>query len=369
MRRGLLALLAAGAVLLAATARQQPRKKLIQWGWGEPDTAFLRTHIAEMERTPFDGCVYHVEAAGPGGPVNFAWQAWGRTGFREQQLEPALADLRATRLLRFRSNLLRLNVTPADLDWYDDHSAVVANARLAARVARLGRSAGIALDTEQYQHPLFEYPRQRDFGRRSFADYAAQARRRGREVMQAFEDGYPGLTVMLSFGHSYAFWYSTRFRRPLPETPYGLLPAFVDGLIEGARTGRIVDGHEHSYWFEEPARFQAAYQIMRDGVLPLVADPERYRRVMSFGFGIWLDYDWRNQGWDVSDFSRNHFTPSELYTATRAALETADEYVWIYSEQPRWWTPEGGPLRLPAAYDHALRRARRDAAGHARRPR
>jgi hypothetical protein len=35
-------------------------------------------------------------------------------------------------------------------------------------------------------------------------------------------------------------------------------------------------------------------------------------------------------------------------------LEVSDEYVWIYTEQPRWWTSE----RLPAAYIDALRSAR-----------
>lgn len=362
-----LSLLAAAAALAAQLGREEPRKKLIEFGWDEPSTAFLRAHSVEMERTPFDGCVYHADVAG----ASLAWQVWGRRAFREEELRPAFDDLRATRLVRFRSNFLRFNVTPGELDWYDDHSAVLSNARLAARLARAGRSAGILLDTEQYQGPLFEYPRQRDAGRRSFADYQAQARRRGRELMQAFEDGYPGLTLLLTFGHSYAFWQRPIYGRPLQTVPYGLLPAFVDGLIEGARRAVIVDGHEHSYWYQEPERFRAAYQLMHDGTLPIVRDPGAYRRTLSFGFGIWMDYyDWRHpKAWDVSDFSRNYFTPEQLYTALRAALETADEFVWLYSEQPRWWSTEGGPLRLPAAYDAAVRRAKADAPGRARRPR
>lgn len=322
-----------------------------------------------MELSPFDGCVYHAVAEGPRGPVNFSWKAWGRRAFDERELAAARADLEATRLLRFRSNFLRLNVTPGDLDWYDDHSAVVANARLAARLARAGRGPGVALDTEQYEGRPFDYRRQRDAAARSFADYRAQARRRGRELMEALEDGYPGLTVLLTFGHSYAFWYANRFGQALADTPYALLPAFVDGLIEGARRAVIVDGHEHSYWFEEEQRFQGAYQLMREGVLPIVGDPAAYRRTLSFGFGIWMDYEWRAYGWDVSDFSRNYFTPEELRRSVRAALVTADEYVWVYGERPRWWSPAGGPLRLPSAYVEALRLAKREATGRARRPR
>ena len=32
--------------------RQPPWKHLIEFGWDEPDTAFLRRHVAEMETTP-----------------------------------------------------------------------------------------------------------------------------------------------------------------------------------------------------------------------------------------------------------------------------------------------------------------------------
>ena len=36
----------------AAASGQSDRKKLIEFGWDEPDTAFLREHIAAMQKTP-----------------------------------------------------------------------------------------------------------------------------------------------------------------------------------------------------------------------------------------------------------------------------------------------------------------------------
>jgi hypothetical protein len=80
--------------------------------------------------------------------------------------------------------------------------------------------------------------------------------------------------------------------------------------------------------------------------------------VTSFGFGIWMDNDWRTHGWNVEDPSRNYFTPQALEASAREALRLSDEYVWIYSETPRWWSASGGPEKLPPAYDEALRRAR-----------
>jgi hypothetical protein len=311
-----------------------------------------------MERTPFDGCVYHVVSdAG----ANLAWQAFGRRAFGEADFRGAIADLRATRFRAFHSNLLRLNVTPADVDWYDDFSAVIQNARLSARIARIGLSAGIALDTEQYEHPLFDYSRQRDAGRRSFLDYAAQARRRGQELMRSLEEEHPGLTVMLTFGHSYVAWQMRTYKKPQAEVSYGLLASFVDGLIDGAARAKIVDGYEAAYGFREPASFDRAYQLMRAEAMPIVAEAAAYRRTVRSGFGIWMDFDWRQRGWRVSDFETNYFSPPRLYTVVRKALETSDGYVWVYGETPRWWSPEGGPAMLPAAYDYVLRRAKRDA--------
>ena len=47
-----------------------------------------------------------------------------------------LDDLKATHLQRLRHNFLRFDVVPGELDWFDDYSAVINNARVAAKVAR-----------------------------------------------------------------------------------------------------------------------------------------------------------------------------------------------------------------------------------------
>jgi hypothetical protein len=61
------------------------------------------------------------------------------------------------------------------------------------------------------------------------------------------------------------------------------------------------------------------------------------------------------------DGSANYYTPGAFETSVRAALAIADEYVWIYTEAPRWWSPAGTAVDLPDGYADALRRARGDA--------
>lgn len=336
-------------------------KKLIEFGWDEPDTAFMRRHIGQMEQTPFDGVVFHINAVTPDGrPEDFLWHSWGRRAFTDAELAPALADLQATPSQCFTDNFLRFNTSPGNVDWFDDFSAILSNARMAARIAHGGRTAGILFDTEQYHAPLFDYRKQRDAATRPWEAYADQVRRRGREVMEAFQEGFPDLSILLTFGYGVP-WLEMRHRAvSLEGCEYGLLAPFLDGMVDGA-TGRtrLIDGYEPAYFHNKDlGKFASAHRMLTSDVLRIVATPARYKRILSIGFGLFLDYSPEKRAWNGVDGGQNYYTPEEFEASVRAALEAADEYVWIYSEAPRWWSVEGGPVNLPVGYADALRRAR-----------
>lgn len=329
-----------------------PRKKvLIEFGWDEPDTAFLRKHISEMEQTPFDGCVFHAVAhKGDGTRDDLAWHAWGRRAYNEAELAQAIDDLKVTQFKRFSHNFLRVNTTPADLDWFDDHAAVLANLRLAARIARAGRCRGILLDTEEYQGKLFAYRSQRESGTKSWAAYSSRARSIGRDAMSVLQEEYPGLTILLTFGPSLVRSKTGGGKAPIEDAEYGLLVPFVEGMKEAVLGPTpLIDGHEPSYGYRDTGAFEKALRNIREAAPTLEA-----------GFGLWLDYDHLKHGWNADDPAKNYFAPEGFETSLRAALERADEIVWIYTENPRWWTEQGGSVKLPAAYVEAIRRVRKD---------
>jgi hypothetical protein len=346
-------------------------KKLIEFGWDEPSTSFMRQHIEEMEKTPFDGVVFHAKWAKPDGSPggDFMWDCWGKRSFTIQELQPALDDLKATRFTKLKYNFLRFNTTPSKdqwskEDWFGDFSAILANAKLAGRFAKEGGQKGILFDIEQYTAPLFAYREQRESKTKSYEEYAAQVRKRGKEVMEAFQEGYgENLTVFLTFGYCLPWGESQGGKKQLADVGYGMLAPFCDGLVEGIHGNTIlVDGHEYSYHYRDVAQYDKAYKAMSQDLLPIVKDPDKYKQVMSLGFGVWMDDNWRKHGWDVNDVSKNYFTPEVFESIVRKALDTSDEYVWIYTEKPRWWSDNGGPVELPPAYDAALRRAKqRDA--------
>jgi hypothetical protein len=277
-------------------------------------------------------------------------------------VQAAVDDLRATKFQRFTHNFLRFNTAPANLDWFDDHSAVINNCRVAAWLAKEGGVKGLLFDIEQYNGQLFDFRKQRDGKQKGWDAYAGKVRERGAEVMRAFQEEFPNPVLFLTFGYSLPWAESQGGKRPLAECHYGLLAPFLDGMLDAATgSALLVDGNEGAYAFRDTNRFAASYQSMSKTLLPIVADPARYARHFSLGFGLWMDLDWRKHGWNVTDFSTNYYSPEAFENSLRTALQTADEYVWVYTEQPRWWSKEGGTVKLPKAYEDAVRAAKKAA--------
>jgi hypothetical protein len=350
---------------LLVQAAEPKVKKLIEFGWDEPSTSFMREHIADMERAPFDGVVFNVEARKPKGPKRrFTWEAWTTNRFEEIEMQQTIEDLRATKFQRFTDNFLRFNTTPAKLDWFDDYSVVIHNCRIAAWTAKQGGVKGLLFDIEQYEGQLFDYRKQRDKETKSWDVYAARVRERGREVMTAFQEDYPDATLFLTFGYSLPWNESQQGKRSLAECHYGLLAPFLDGMLDAAKgTTILVDGNEGAYRFRDTNRFATSYRAMKQDLLPIVhADKTAYTKHFSLGFGLWMDCDWRKVGWDTNDFSKNFYTPEIFEQSVRTGLQTADDYVWVYTEQPRWWSAEGKTVKLPEVYETAVRRARKGVA-------
>jgi hypothetical protein len=348
-------LLSALRLPLADGSEPARSKKLIEWGWDEPDTRFLRANIARMEELPFDGVIFHV--AGDRNE-NLCWDIWGDRQFTLSQFQKSLADLKATPFHRFTDRFVRVNVTPGKVDWFDDAAwkVVAQNFGVAAQIAKEGGCTGLMFDNEQYQSSLFDYRKQPHRAKKSFAEYEAKVRQRGREWMQAVAGHYPNITILLTFG--YVVTRPGRGEKDRSESDYGLWADFLDGMLSAcAPTTRIVDAYEDSYGYRRPEQFGRAYRTIKEKGLVWTGEKEAYRSHVQAGFGIWMDNDWNKHGWNATDFSKNYFKPEGFCESVRAALRKTDEYVWIYTEKPRWWTNE----QLPAAYVRALEAARRDA--------
>src|SRR5688572_5744704 len=260
-------------VLAVGSSTAAPKKKLIEFGWDEPSPEFMREHAAQLDASPFDGCLFHINARRTNGSkARFTWDAWGTEAFTKESLQRDLQDLKAAKLQRCTQNFLRFNTTPAKIDWFDDHTAISNNAYVAAWFAREAKIPGLLFDIEQYDGQLFDYRKQRD--KKGWEIYAAQVRLRGREIMQAFQTAYPDLVVFLTFGYSLPWTESGYGKGSLVDCHYGLLAPFLDGMLEAVRGQvKFIDGNELAYGYKEPDRFTKSYHTLQRDLLPIVRDP------------------------------------------------------------------------------------------------
>jgi hypothetical protein len=264
-------------------------------------------------------------------------------------------DLRATSFTKFRHNFVRFNVTPGTVNWFDDFTTVTSNARLVAQVAHFDACDGVLFDIETYARHIFNYNIQPSTSTITWDAYARQVRQRGREVMAAFQEGYPDLTIMTTYAYSLPRVEMDVNKAPLNEVKYGLLAPFLDGMLDDARgRTKIVDGYEVAYGYRQLVEFQGGRKQMKEDLLPIVADHEAYAKRVSAGFGLWLDYNWRIIPYDPEKPETNYRNPALFGQCVSWALEHSDEYVWIDTEVPHWWSDAGSPVKLPQAYADAI---------------
>src|SRR5436190_22211856 len=92
----------------AQTTRSTIAKKLIEFGWDEPDTLFMQNHIAEMEQTPFDGTVFHITyEKKDGSRGRFMYECWSDRQFKSDELKRSADELKATKFMRITKNFMR----------------------------------------------------------------------------------------------------------------------------------------------------------------------------------------------------------------------------------------------------------------------
>jgi hypothetical protein len=372
--RQLVWILVAGLALIASACA-----RLIAWPGVEPDQDFVRRHISAMEHKPFDGVVLAARIRDLEGPAReFAWSAVTRR-YTAAEFHPVVSTLRGIPFRRFLHNFLRINLNPVDrpFDMFDEDrwGILTANFATVAAAAREAGLRGLMVDPEAYAtpDPKIQPPRFNVFDARlrqtdqGFSTYRRQAFARGEAVGRAVTDAYPGIVLLLAFGPGA----TCLDPAPEEEQAYGLLAPFVDGLLAGAAgRARVVEGSEFAYPYRSCDRFQETYAILRGACRRRSLDPEKYDRWLEIGFGLWLDYDsvdtcrdatvaGRPCRWfDPSVYppERRHLVdPDGFAQAVASALALSEGYVWIYTNEPKWWT-ETNPLgeNLPEPYVAAL---------------
>ncbi|MCB9452200.1 MAG: hypothetical protein H6672_12225 [Anaerolineaceae bacterium] len=310
--------------------------RLIEWGWDTPFLQDMPAIMDDIQALPFDGIVLNI--ASPNHKNGLSWTLFGDVPVNTDQLEALTAEFANFDWGRLTDNFLRLNLNPGNIDWFDDYSVALNNIEMLAKLAHDLGFAGILFDTELYPNimlELFNHGALPYRDRYDYDAYAEQVYRRGQDVIRAMNKGYPGLTVMLTYGPSFVAHGGNS------HPSYSLLLPFIEGMIAATNENTIlVDGFEESYFYEDQAQFLIGYKRMR-AIAPLyVRDAGRYADVVRAGFGLWIENDCGDDGL-LSASCR--FTRDEFESNLNDALDYSDRYVWIYSQHINWYTGKNIP--------------------------
>ena len=339
--------------------------RVISAGWNQPSLAQVARDGQVIDKLPIDGSVISIRTASqPTDLLSVAHssQAWDAAVFDE-----AIQTLNSLDREIAQDCYLGINANPGNVDFLDDQGwiQIVDHWRFAAQLVAHGKLRGIALDPEAYTppHSQFQYSAQRLAASRSFTDYTTAARRRGREVMEAVKDEVPELEILSYFLMS--FLVSDRLTMgPSPVNDqgkrrrdfdwclaghqYGLLPAFLSGMLEAAgETITFIDGCEYGYWMESASQMnEHARQVRHWGRVIVDRDVRQaYDTNVELAFPVFMDLiapDILPQ-WTLSpqESDRQKILRRQL----RIAIESGDGLVWLYGERGRWW-PEANETAM-----------------------
>ena len=309
--------------------------------------AYLRDHFAHLETLPFDGLVISSETGR---------ELMAGAALSEAAMVREFAPLQGLVFTRMKHRFALVLVDRPG-DFFDDWTVTIGNFRTLARVLRSLGLVGIFLDNEEYLRLLFNHPEDCAHPERPLGAYLAQARLRGRQIMEAMAAEFPELVVLAAHG-PYSSFEGTPAEVRAGQTVWELEElrgAFSVGLIEGLDSrGRFVDGGE-MYRYRTPAEFEGSFTFRKttiaDAATGCAFIPEYLRGVWSRKVGI---------GYGIYDrpYLERPMDPPILRATLAAALRQSDAYVWLYTEGQNWHAPGG----IGAEWVQAVLEARADVA-------
>ena len=353
--------IAAGAVVLAmvALAGEAPRKKVIAHGWDllSASTEDVHRNRAKFADTGYDGIAM---------PLDIYDSARRRHSGRSivDREECSDADFaRSVKLVRECVGCKGLAWSFGFVSWspkvrksWSDDAAWGKLAKVMGTYARAARQAGlkgILIDHENYS-PRNQFLLSPEDG--DYAEVAALARARGRQMFTEIFRGFPDATILSFWLFSWSFDIN---RTPDPaggEAAFGdLWGPFLTGMLDVMPpTVRLIDGNESMGYRAVVRRdFAAAYWECTRPVLSRIAPEHRtkYLQSLSVGFGLFLDAAFdslKGEPWDAGELGGSRV--AKLLEKTIEAGSVADDLIWVYGQRGQLidWdrTYEWGTKRL-----------------------
>ena len=317
-------------------------KKLVQFGWDILGVSQLAEKIDEYQAAPFDGITVNSQ-------VSYTFYSKNIT---EEAIAKEAEILKNINWGKFTDNFFMLYAADS-VDWFDDamwddDSFILRNVGWCARLAEAGGCKGVMFDAEfvywgQPGNP-WKYEWQKRHKEKTFAEYEAIVRKRGGQVMDRIEKEFPNPIFFTLFWGSYSEFIKAgkefdpiNRENMLNKQYYGLLNAFMVGMLEAADPGTvIIDGNEGAYYNVTPLHFYESYHNIHQSSLELIP-PElhnKYRAQVRCGQAVYADTlcntrEMHNMSTYLTPAERAKHVENNVYWA----MKTSDRYVWWYNEK------------------------------------
>jgi len=344
-------------------AQDRPQKKVVEFSHVTsyedvlyPDVVLK--HIEDMQKKPFDGILLRLKEYNHMSDI----RPWSKA-----DLAPQFETLSKINWGRLNENFLFLYATDRwDMDWFDDNhwSNITKNMKLLSKAGRIGKFVGICLDVEPYFEGVFQYPGPGDkYASRSIPEMEEIVRIRGKQFIKALQTDMPEMKLLMflsmgifepvydivdpeerreklythtdSYTHRNATYYLPWY------TNVNLAYPFFLGMLEGAGPGvTFIDGNENSYYYDSPEKFYKVYHTIRHKALGIIPSElqSKYKTQVQVGSSIYMNqimgtFKGREAIYLLPEDQPRFFEHNLYY-----ALQTTDEYVWIYTDRPwNWW--------------------------------
>ncbi len=337
----------------AVNSGQPAKKSLIELGWDAPTPDYLRANIAAMEQRPFNGLMVNLNA----GKTIFNKTAYPESAFSKDQ-----RDLSATKFKHLDQNFITIwSAREDNWDWFSDSdwAAAATNARNFAKTAKAGRFKGFVFDPEPYGTNPWSYNAQL-YPTRNFASVQAKVRQRGAAFLKAIQSELPAVKIMTLFGVTHIKAQAEE-AGSLEKADWALLAAFIDGMLDVIDPqAQLIDGHEGSYYLTSAQGFEDFRQYKRSAKEYVsVENRSKYDNQVKIAHAVFVDgllNLWKSPRFLGYYLQNDSQRQQVLEHNTYHALQTSDEYVWVYNENMDWWGSKGKGVQLPAGLEAMMRR-------------
>jgi hypothetical protein len=367
------------SVIYAQVLHPTESKKIIEFSHNSPTTTQYAENIKFYDKIPFDGISVKLSPEVGGGNI-FMINDW-------EQVKKEAKDKELNKILSIKKNrTLKHNFLvmygASQMDWFSpkDWELAKENIHFGAKLAKEGGFAGILWDPEPYKpgkNP-WKYDEQPHADKYSYEEYYKVVMEKGREFVSIIQQEFPGAVIFslrelsdFQDGSPFSQFLlpvsnSARAMDILNHSWWGLHLAFTVGNVQALDpTTKFIDGNEEAYYYTSALEYFKFRDVIYNEALVLIPAELRtkFKGHYSIGHAVASDYiqghwfgllnGFSNEqdglGKVLSDDERAKWFEHNMYYA----LLTSDEYMWIYTEKPNWWTGEGLPKSFYDAVESA----------------